>query len=80
MFSKPEWTMPKSLSDPKAPCRFTYDLFEWVKANDYGDNSLADEHATTLPLSSPSWELSAPPQALNPDLAAGEEEPSAHGC
>ena len=72
--------MTKSLRDPKARCRFTYDLFEWVKANDHGDNSLADEHATTRPLSSPSSDQSALSQALNPDLAAGEEEPAGHGC
>jgi hypothetical protein len=71
--------MPKSLSDPKARCRFTYDLFEWVKADDHGDNSLA-EHATARPLSSPSWDLSALSQALNPDLPAGEEKPCGHGC
>jgi hypothetical protein len=79
MFSKTEWTMTTDSSDPKARCGFTYDLFERVKADDYGDNFLADEPATALPLSSLSWDRSALSQALNPDLAAGDEGPSCYG-
>ena len=68
--------MPKISSGSKERCRFTLDLFDWVKANDYG--SLADEPATAV--ESPSRDRPALSQGRNPSSRSRDVKLASHGC